>query len=363
MPPTPSPPPHTWTPQRPPPGHAPGCTPELDAWLAQGAEPPVDADEPIVDPHHHLWDANAWRGRYRLGDLWADTGTGMGRGHRIVKTVFVECRSGYREDGPEHLRPVGETAFVAAMARASREGGGGPLIAGIVAHADLRLDSKLDHLLDAHEAAGDGLFRGIRQGGASEPAYEALYIPGRADPGLYADAGFRAGLARLGGRGLSFDAWHYHHQNAAFTDLARAVPGTTLVLDHLGTPLGVGPYAGQRDAIFDAWRHDMDALALCPNVCIKLGGLAMPDNGYGWHRQPRPPDSQAVLAAHGRWWRHALDCFGAARCMAESNFPVDRLSLPYGTYWNAMQRFCADLPATDRRALLHDTAARVYRLD
>jgi predicted TIM-barrel fold metal-dependent hydrolase len=332
--------------------------PGSQAWLDQAHEPIIDPDRPIIDPHHHLWHAVGGRSRYLLADLWRDTGAG----HNIVKTVFIECRASYRTDGPEHLRPVGETEFVARIARASREGGGGAVIAGIVAHADLRGGPLLREALAAHEAAGHGLLRGIRHAGARDPHPEALSIPGRGAEGLYADADFRAGVALLGEQGYSYDTWHYHHQNPAFADLARAVPGTTLVLDHFGTPLGVGPYAGQREAIFDAWRRDIEAIARCPNVVAKLGGLAMPDNGFGWNQRATPATSDELLAAQQRYYRHAIDCFGPARCLFESNFPVDRRSLPYAVYWNAMKKLAAGYSADEQQSMFHDNAARIYRL-
>ena len=214
----------------------------------------------------------------------------------------------------------------------------------------------------AHEQAAGGLFRGIRHAGARDPNPQALSIPGRAPEGLYADANFRQGVALLGELGYSFDTWHYHHQNAAFAELARAVPGTTMVLDHFGTPLGVGTYADQRDAIFDAWREDIAAIARCPNVVAKIGGLAMPDNGFGWDRRDRPASSDELVAAQARYYHHTIECFGPARCMFESNFPVDRRSLPYNVYWNAMKKIAARYSADEQQAMFHDTAARVYRL-
>jgi predicted TIM-barrel fold metal-dependent hydrolase len=335
-------------------------TPGSTAWLAQVAEPALDPEQPIIDPHHHLWRGDPGRlDPYLLAQLWADTGSG----HRIEKTVFVECRASWRREGPEHLRPVGETEFVQAVARASREGGGGAVIAGIVAHADLRLpEPMLREVLAAHEHAAQGLFRGIRHSGACDPHPQALSIPGRAPPGLYADPDFRRGLALLGRLGLSYDTWHYHHQNAAFAELARAVPDTVLVLDHFGTPLGVGPYAGQQETIFSAWQRDIEALAGCPNVVAKIGGLAMPDNGFGWDRRATPATSDELVAAQARYYRHTLDCFGPGRCMFESNFPVDRRSLPYAAVWNGFKKMAARCTAEDRQALFHDNAARVYRL-
>lgn len=334
-------------------------TPGSDAWLHQVREEPIDPDRPIIDPHHHLWHSRGDWGPYLLGQLWADTGGG----HNIRKTVFIECRASYRPDGPEHLRSVGEAAFVAGIARASREGGGGAEIAGFVGHTDLRQgEAQLREVLAAQMDAAQGLFRGIRHAGARDPNPEALSIPGRGSEGLYADADFRAGVALLGRLGHSYDTWHYHHQNADFAALARAVPGTTLVLDHFGTPLGVGGYAGQRDAIFSQWQRDIEEIARCPNVVAKLGGLAMPDNGFGWDRRALPAHSDELVEAQGRYYRHTIECFGPQRCMFESNFPVDRRSLPYVSYWNAMKKIAKGYSADEQHAMFHGTAQQVYRL-
>lgn len=330
-----------------------------DAWLHQVREQPIDPERPIIDPHHHLWHSRGDWGPYLLGQLWADTGAG----HNIRKTVFIECRASYRADGPEHLRSVGEADFVAGIARASREGGGGAEIAGFVGHTDLRQgEAQLREVLAAQADAAQGLFRGIRHAGARDPNPEALTIPGRGSEGLYADADFRAGVALLGRLGHTYDTWHYHHQNPAFAALARAVPGTTLVLDHFGTPLGVGAYAGQRDAIFSQWQRDIEEIARCPNVVAKLGGLAMPDNGFGWDRRALPASSDELVEAQGRYYRHTIECFGPQRCMFESNFPVDRRSLPYASYWNAMKKIAKGYSADEQHAMFHGTAERVYRL-
>ena len=333
-------------------------TPGSAAWLNLAREEAIAPERPIIDPHHHLWRNTEGRTPYLLADLWFDTGSG----HRIDKTMFVECRAEYRSEGPEHLKPVGEAEFVARIAQASRDGGGGAVIAGFIGHADLRLGARLRDVLQAHEQAAQGLFRGIRQGAARDPHPQALSIPGRGPEGLFADSDFRTGLALLGELGYTYDSWHYHHQNPAFAELARAVPGTTLVLDHFGTPLGVGPYADQREAIFSAWQHDIAAIAQCPNVVAKLGGLAMPDNGFGWNLRERPAGSDELVAAQARYYHHAIECFGPQRCMFESNFPVDRRSLPYGVYWNAMKKLAARYSADEQQALFQGTAARVYRL-
>jgi L-fuconolactonase len=334
-------------------------TPGSEAWLHQILEEAIDPDRPIIDPHHHLWVSRGDWGGYLLGQLWADTGSG----HNIRKTVFIECRANYRAEGPEHLRTVGEAEFVAGIAKAARDGGGGALIAGFVGHTDLRQSQAvLREVLAAQGDAAQGLFRGIRHAGARDPDPQSLVIPGRGDEGLYADAGFRAGVALLGRLGHTYDTWHYHHQNPDFAALARAVPGTTLVLDHFGTPLGVGAYANQREAIFSRWQRDIADIARCPNVVAKLGGLAMPDNGFGWHLRATPAHSDELVEAQGRYYRHAIECFGPERCMFESNFPVDRRSLPYASYWNAMKKIAAPYSMDEQHAMFYGTAERIYRL-
>ena len=337
------------------------ANPGTPEWLDLVLEPIVDPDRVIVDPHHHLWRRPGFD--YLLDDLWSDTCSG----HNVVQTVFVECRAQYRESGPEHLRPVGETEFVAAEAAASalRSGAGTngkAVISAIVAHADLTDTDNLHEVLDAHVAAGNGLFRGIRHAGARDPHPEALTIPGRAPEGLYGRSDFRRGVATLGDRGHTYDTWHYHHQNAAFAELAAAVPETTMVLDHFGTPLGVGPYEGKRDEIFEQWRTDISAIARCPNVVAKIGGLAMPDNGFGWNSRATPATSDELKAAQESYYLHAIDAFGPDRCMFESNFPVDKWSLSYHVYWNAMKKIAARFSESEQQALFSGTASRVYGL-
>jgi predicted TIM-barrel fold metal-dependent hydrolase len=326
--------------------------PGTDEWRALVDEPIVDPGQRMVDAHHHLWPPGEGMA-YGLDELAADADCG----HDVVRTVFVECRSSYRTEGPPELAPVGETEFVAGAAALS-----GGLIGGIVAHADLRLP-ELDDVLDAHVEAGRGLLRGIRHSLSRGDRADGLRIAGRAPAGLSEDPAFRAGVARLGARGLTYDTWQYHYQAQEFLGLARAVPDTLMVLDHFCTPLGVGRFAGRRDDLFDQWRDDIAAIAGCENVVAKLGGLAMPDNGFGWHTAERPPTSDEFVAAQGRYYRHTLDCFGPDRCLFESNFPVDRLSLSYRTLGNAVKKIVQDCSPGERDAVFYGTAARVYQLE
>ena len=332
--------------------------PRTEEWYAAVREEIVEPERPIVDPHHHLWQIPSAWGTYVLEDLWADTESG----HNIEKTVFIDCHSSYRQDGPVHLRPVGETEFIARVAAESAKREGAATIAGIVGHANMHLGEALEEALEAHEEAGNGLFRGIRHAGPRDTT-GTLTNPGRGRPCPYGDEGFRTGVRTLGELGYTYDTWHFFHQNRDYLALARAAPETTMILDHFGTPLGVGAYAGRQEEIFAQWKDDMAAIAAeCPNVIAKLGGLAMPDNGFGWDTRDMPPTSDEFAEAQRRYYLHTIECFGPDRCMFESNFPVDRLSISYHVMWNGMKKIVRDFSEDEKHAMFYGTAARVYRL-
>jgi predicted TIM-barrel fold metal-dependent hydrolase len=326
-------------------------------WLATVTEEIVEPDRPIIDTHHHLWKIPSMWGTYVLDDLWADTGSG----HKIKKTVFIDCHSSYRENGPDHLKPVGETEFVVAVAEDSARQEDKATIAGIVGHANMTLGEQVAEVLQAHEVAGKGLFRGIRHAGPYDPT-GTLSNPGSRRPGLYAREDFRTGVKTLGNLGYSYDTWHFFHQNQEYLALAQAVPGTTMILDHFGTPLGVGAYAGKQDEIFEQWKKDIRDIAKCPNVFAKLGGMSMPDNGFGWDSNPSPPTSDDFVEAQKRYYLHMIECFGPDRCMFESNFPVDKLSISYQVLWNGMKKIVMDFSEDEKHAMFYGTAEEVYRL-
>ena len=327
------------------------------AWLGQVKEEIIDPDRGIVDPHHHLWKKVGGAFEvppYLLEDLWDDTQAG----HKIEKTVFIECGAEYYEEGPDHLKPVGETVFVEELASASR-GHGKAEIAAIIAHADLTGES-LDEVLDAHGEAGKGLFRGIRHAGAFDNGTAGWL--GTSPEDLYLQEAFQKGVARLGQRGLTYDSWHYHYQNANYLELAKAVPGTQMILDHFGAPVNVSLGSPVRDEVMAMWKKDIAAIAECDNVVAKLGGLAMPPNGFGWDQRETPASSDELLESQRDFYLYTIDCFGPERCMFESNFPVDKLSLSYVVYWNAMKKLVAEFSEPEKEAMFRGTATRVYKL-
>ena len=327
-------------------------------WLALHQEAIIEPSLPIVDAHHHLWDRP--ENQYLLPDLLRD----ISAGHNIRATVAVECGAMYRQDAVTELRPIGETEFLNGAAAMSASGGYGEcrVCAGMVGHADLRLGERVGPILEAHIRAGGGRFRGVRHISAWHEDPAARGSMATPPPNLLSDLSFRQGFAQLAPLELSFDAWMYHTQLSELVDLAQTFPQTTIVLNHVGGAIGIGPYAGKRDAVFADWNKSMRALAGCPNVFVKLGGLGMRLFGFDFASRPRPPSSQELAASWRPYIDACIEAFGAERCMFESNFPVDKGTCSYAVIWNAFKRVAAQTSAAETQALFSGTASKVYRL-
>jgi predicted TIM-barrel fold metal-dependent hydrolase len=332
--------------------------PISQSWLDQISEKTIEPDLPICDPHHHLW--NYPDSRYLLDELNAD----LRCGHNVRSTVFVECMSMYNHALKPELAPLGETEFVEKIAVESNDSNrdGFRAAAGIISHANLSLGGKVEEVLQAHQQASPERFRGIRHSASWDINEAVRNSHSNPPPQLYLDKTFRAGFACFAQQDLVFDAWLYHPQLLELSDLANAFPYQTIVLDHVGGPLGIGPYAKRRPAVFSQWRKDIQDLAKHENVCVKLGGLGMAINGFDWHKQTRPPTSKQLAAANRPYITHCIDVFGANRCMFESNFPVDKVSASYNTLWNSFKRITKDFSSYEKALLYHDNAVRVYKL-
>ena len=330
---------------------------DRDAWLELTTEDAIDPGLPICDPHHHLWDRPG--DRYMIDEVTSD----LGSGHNVVQTLFVECGSMYRALEPGKMRSVGEVDFVRGIAAQSDSGLYGPsrVAAGIVGFADLNLGAAVAPVLEALDSAGSGRFRSIRHA-CSWDAFEELQSARSSHPGMMADAKFREGFDVLQRMGYGFDALVYHPQLSELADLAGAFPDAVIILNHIGRPLGVGPYAGRRDEVFQVWKKDMTALAERPNVVVKVGGLGNQVSGFDWHTRSVPPDSTELAETTAPYYLHTIEAFGPERCMFESNFPVDKNSYSYTVVWNSFKRMTASFTAAEKTQLFHDTAATAYRL-
>lgn len=326
-------------------------------WLSKTPEDALEPDLKICDAHHHLWDHPD--SRYMADDLAKDVAQ-----HNVVSTVFVECTSDYYPSGPEEMKPVGETVFVEKIAA---ECAAAPerypnVAAAIVSFADLQLGEAVKPVLEAHMAASPNRFRGIRHACGWDESPDVRNSHTKPPQHLWTLPDFREGFDCMGKLGLSFDAWLYFTQLSELAGLAQAFPDTPIIMNHVAGPLGIGPYANRRDEIFETWRKGVAEVAASENVVVKLGGLAMPICGNGWHKRDVPPGSEEIAEAMAPYYLYCIELFGPDRCMFESNFPVDKQSCSYTVLWNAFKRIVSDFSASEKESLFHDTAARVYEL-
>jgi L-fuconolactonase len=333
-----------------------------DAWLARALpEETIAPDLPIIDVHMHMWH-HASGYRYFVEQHAQDIAEG---GHNVEATVYVECGSMYRAQGPAHLRCVGETQFAAGMAAIaeSEKYTTTRIAAGIVANSDLAADrDRVTEMIEAHSAAANGRLRGLRQ----RAKWDADPIAGSGvvaeKPGVLLDPALHDGLRVAASHDLLFEASVFHPQIPDVTAMARAVPEASIVLIHCGSPLGYGGYRGHEKEVHSAWLEAMRDLATCPNVTVKLGGILMSLGNFDFRTEPRPPTSQELADLWRPWLDPCLELFGAERCMAASNFPVEKAGMPYGTVWNMYKNITSGASPSQRLAVLSDTARRVYRL-
>jgi L-fuconolactonase len=332
--------------------------PAPEEWLALHSEPVIEPELPIVDPHHHLWDRPQWR--YLFDEIRADLGTG----HNIRSTVFVQCRAMNRADGPADFAPLGETEFVNGISAMSASGDYGDtrVCAGIVGHANLLLGARAGAVLEAHVKAAGSRFKGIRHTTAWDADSSQMNPENQPPPNAMQRTDFREGFACLAPLGLSFDAWLYHPQLGDVTELARAFPQTSIILNHVGGPLLTGVYAGKTAEVFAQWKASMRTLATCPNVTVKLGGLGMRILGAAYRARPKPPSSEELARDWKPFIETCIELFGPDRCMFESNFPVDKTSYSYSVGWNAFKRLAAGFTPAEKASLFSGTATRVYHL-
>ncbi len=322
------------------------------------ADEVLEPELPIIDPHHHLWLHTG--SRYLIEEYRDD----LASGHDIRATVYVECGAMYRRSGSREMRTVGEVEFAAGMAAMSDSGlyGDSRICAGIVAYADLSIGDRVQHVLEALNAASGGRLRGVRPF-ANWDADAGVNTGTRAfaPKGLLRDTGFRRGFAQLAAQGLSFDAFVYHPQLEDVCDLADAFPDTPIVVNHCGGLLGIRGYAVPDT--FQRWRSLVADAARRPNVVMKLGGLAAKRCGFGFADRLEPPSATELVAA----WRPYIDTcialFGPSRCMFESNFPPDRAAGSYRTIWNVFKTITRSFPAAEKAELYEGVACRTYRLD
>ena len=270
----------------------------------------------------------------------------------------------YRVEGPEEIRPIGEVEFVQGLAAASASGlyGRGRAAASIIGHANLLLGDRVAPVLEALKAASPNRFRGIRHSVTWDPHPEVENTAAHRMQAQLANEQFRAGARVLAGMGLTLEGWMYFPQLPELAEFARAIPNLQIILNHIGGLIRTGPYAGKDDEVFATWQRGVTAVAECPNVTMKLGGMGMPRTGFDWHTRASPIGSEELAAAMAPYMNFCIEKFGPNRCMFESNFPVDKVSFSYHVMYNAFKRLSQGYSANERTAMFHDTAVRTYRV-
>jgi predicted TIM-barrel fold metal-dependent hydrolase len=355
----------------------PGDKSSKDAMGAGMTEAILEPELPIIDPHHHLWDLRpviaavppphhpfietvALSPYYTFNEIQAEVTSG----HNVVATVFMECGAFYRAGAGDAMKVLGEVEYVNGVAAQSASGlyGPGRLCAAIIGHADLTLGDGAAPVLEALMAVTPR-FKGIRHAAAWDADPEVLGAPFRAPQGLYLDATFRKGFRHLGRLGLTFDAWLLEPQLGDVVSLAQAFPDQPIVLDHCGTPLGIASYRGRLPERFAAWRDSIRELGRCPNVSVKLGGLAMYFAGLPDHGPEAGLSSETLAEMWRPYIETCVEAFGPDHAMFESNYPVDRWGASYPVLWNAFKRLASGASADEKRALFAGTAARVYGVE
>jgi L-fuconolactonase len=332
-----------------------------EEWLGPAREPILAPDIPITDPHHHLM---SWPFQYEIGETVADLATG----HKVAATIHVEAHGHYRSGGPEHLRPVGETEY---LVEAARQVAGiacsTKVCAGIVGHVDLRRGAGVDEVLEAHIEAGQDRFRGIRVNLYWNMSRDNSPWTPSSVSSLLEQPWIRDALACLPRHELSCDLVAFHSNLPDVARTAQAFEGTTFIVNHLGAPMTPDPHPDE-EALAGVWRGHIDELARRPNVRMKLGGWLNPMLSRSMvsvsalRGLPSSPSSTQIADVLRPYVEYCVERFGAARCMFESNFPVDKNFTRYATLWNAFKRLAGKYSRDEQHALLGGTAAKTYRI-
>ena len=314
----------------------------------------------LIDAHHHLWAGmdddfpTPYEAQDYLGDI---------TGADVEASVFVECFSHYDRTLPGPLQSTGETRHAAAAAE--RLGGAGTRVAAaIVAHADPFSTKDFCGVLDAHLAAGGARVRGIRRCVTWDPDPDLNYPTLRACAGMLHSPVLRSALGALAERDLHFETWLYHPQIEDLAALAAAAPATTIVLNHIGTPLGGGRYAGD-PLVWTGWREAISRLAERPNVWIKLGGFVTHGSVFDADRVALGLErwtAQALAERIEPYVAHLLATFGPERCLFESNFPIDKPHCGYGDIVGGLRLAVAGRGTDALTQVFAESARRLYRL-
>lgn len=301
-----------------------------------------EAEIPIVDAHHHLWDlsfgALPWLCTppwidFRYGDYAAircnfllDDYRRLASGQSVVASVTMEAEW-------DETRLVEETRWIDALRRQNDR-----FPAAHVARTLLHAPDAADQL--ARHAAFP-FVKGIRHKPAAAPSPDRIEA---GTPGSMSDPNWRRGYRALAANGLHFELqapwWHVDE----LLDLMAACPETPVVINHAFIPADRSPDAMR------GWRAAIRRAASAPGTSMKISGFGI--RNVGW-----PYAQQLPIVAE------LIEAFGVDRCLFASNFPVDGLTGTFDTIYTGYKQAVAELSYADRVKLFHDNAIRIYRLE
>lgn len=321
----------------------------------------LEPDLPILDSHFHLFDLP--QNRYMIDEYLDDVSSG----HNIIASIYCETQSFVRTTGPEWMRPLGEVEFANGIAAMTATGkySDCKVAHGIIGHANLTFGSRIGELLDRCMNSAPERFRGVRQVTVEYPDDRPFkfIMSGRPPSGILESDGFVLGLAEVAQRGLVFDAAIFDPTLPQLTKIVDKFADLTVVLNHMGTAVGVDMSANERAEVFRRWKANLADFARRPNVHCKVGGLGMPHWGFGFEDRVDAVSSLELAAAWRPFVETAIEAFGPARCMMESNFPPDGRSAGYVPTWNAYKIITANASEDEKLALYRDNAAKLYKLE
>lgn len=374
---------------------------DLEKWQETVIEEIIDPELEIFDPHFHLWNpvkeergpatqlakvvtnlspkmkevlyttlfpSNITRSlskyiyftrKYETEDFMNEF-----KGHNVTKGIVVE--SGWRskmQKGEENLENLKATKCHAKRLEVL-EKEDSRFCFGVCAYINLTLDE--DKILEAIEEHVQANPRVSSFRHALAWHKSSKIMPSAdASKGLYKNKKFRAGLSILESKNIVFESWCFFTQLNEVKEIALEFPNLRIVLNHVGIPLGIGPYAGKIEEVKEMWKTGLEAMKDCDNITLKVSGLLMPYTGIGeFYKNKVAPTSDEVVSAILPYVETVINIFGTERCMFASNFPVDRCSVSYHVLFNAFKKCCKklELSKTEVENIFFNTASQLYQI-
>ncbi len=330
-------------------------------WLDLYKEDALLPNLEIIDPHHHLW--NLEFGKYLNDDFIEDI---QKSGHNIKASVYIMSSANtkiYNNNLNESSTlPEIKFAYEQYLESKNNKLNQCSVNNSIVGALDLRYGNKLTSVIEKGLEISNGKLTGIRMLLAAHKDERVSSGAVKTKPSIMLDPNFMEGAKVLEKNNLSLDFWIYHTQLNELEFIAKTLPNLSIILNHIGGPIHIGPYEGKQGITHREWRRSMMRLSVFPNIKVKLGGLGMKVCGSKFYLNSKPPTSDQLSELWKSWFFETIDLFGIDRCMFESNFPVDKGSCSYGVLWNTFKKITDNFSNGERNKLFYQNAKETYNI-